>query len=108
MAARIPPLLWVRVFEAAARHGSFARAGRELCVCAGAVSRTVKELEAFLGVTLFVRRARGVMLTEAAHVYAREVTPAIRQIALASAAVRRVSRSSIPQIKAENRHANEL
>ncbi len=105
---RVPPLLWVRVFEAAARHGSFARAARELCVCAGAVSRTVKELEAFLGVTLFVRRARGVTLTDAAHAYAREVAPAIRQIALASAAVRRASRSSISKIKTESRHANEL
>jgi LysR family glycine cleavage system transcriptional activator len=108
MATRIPPLLWVRVFEAAARHGSFARAGRELCVCAGAVSRIVKELEAFLGVTLFVRRAQGVMITDAGGAYAREVAPAIQQIARASAVAARVAILHQPDQGRESQHANEL
>ena len=106
MMTRLPPLLWVRVFEAAVRHGSFVGAARELCVCPGAVSRTVKELEAFLGARLFVRRARGVIATETALGYARAVAPALRQIAMASAAVQR-SRSSVDKVDAENAHASD-
>ncbi|HEY0682138.1 MAG TPA: LysR family transcriptional regulator [Steroidobacter sp.] len=89
MRMNLPPLLWVRVLEAAVRHESFVGAARELCVCPGAVSRTIKELEAFLGATLFVRRARGVIATETARTYARAVAPALEQIAQASAAVQR-------------------
>jgi LysR family glycine cleavage system transcriptional activator len=88
MSDRLPPLLWVRVFEAAARHGNFVAAARELSVSAGAVSRTVKELEEFMGVELFVRKARGVELTAAAAAYARAIAPAIRQIAQASVELR--------------------
>ena len=106
MMTRLPPLLWVRVFEAAVRHGSFVGAARELCVCPGAVSRTVKELEAFLGARLFVRRARGVIPTETARAYARAVAPALQQIALASAAVQQ-SRSSGSTVNVENTHASD-
>ncbi|WP_218042908.1 LysR family transcriptional regulator [Steroidobacter gossypii] len=89
MRMNLPPLLWVRVLEAAVRHGSFVGAARELCVCPGAVSRTIKELEAFLGAKLFVRRARGVVPTETARTYAQAIAPALEQIAQASADVRR-------------------
>ena len=82
---RVPPLLWVRAFEAAARHESFVAAARELSVSAGAVSRLVKQLEAFLGVELFVRNVSGVQLTDVARAYAAVVGPAIREIAVASA-----------------------
>lgn len=85
---RLPPLPWIRVFEVAARHGNFVSAARELFVSPGAVSRTVKELEEFLGVTLFVRKSRGIELTEAAAAYARAISPAIQQIAQASNEIR--------------------
>jgi LysR family transcriptional regulator, glycine cleavage system transcriptional activator len=85
LANRVPPLLWVRAFEAAARHESFVIAAKELAVTPGAVSRAVRQLEAFMGVALFVRGVSGVELTSAARTYASAITPAIRQIALASA-----------------------
>jgi LysR family transcriptional regulator, glycine cleavage system transcriptional activator len=85
---RVPPLLWIRVFEAAARRGGFLAAGRELSVSAAAVSRSVRELERSIGVDLFVRYARGVALTDAGRSYAQALTPALRQIASASAEVR--------------------
>lgn len=88
MTDRLPPLPWVRVFEVAARHGNFVTAARELSVSPGAVSRTIKELEDFMGVALFVRKTRGVELTEAASVYARAVAPSIQQIAQASTQLR--------------------
>jgi len=92
MANRLPPLLWVRVFEAAARHGSFVAAAEELSVSPGAVSRTIKELEKFTGVQLFVRKARGIELTEAARTYARAIGPALQQIAQATAELRASTR----------------
>ena len=40
----IPPLLSLRAFEAAARHLSFSKAGEELNVTQGAISRQIKIL----------------------------------------------------------------
>jgi len=57
------PLNALRVFEVSARHLSFTRAAVELCVTQAAVSHQVKSLEAQLGVTLFKRLPRGLMLT---------------------------------------------
>jgi len=61
----LPPLNTLRVFEAAARHGSFVRAGQELHVTHGAVSRQIRQLEEALGADLFERRNRAVFLTPA-------------------------------------------
>lgn len=61
----LPPLNSLRVFEAAARHLSFAPAARELHVTPAAVSHQVKGLEERLGVRLFRRLARGLQLTRA-------------------------------------------
>lgn len=61
----LPPLNTLRVFEAAARHGSFVRAAQELHVTHGAVSRQIRQLEQALGVPLFERRNRAVFLTAA-------------------------------------------
>jgi LysR family transcriptional regulator of beta-lactamase len=58
------PLNALRAFEASARHLSFTRAAAELCVTQAAVSHQVKALEARLGVSLFRRLARGLVLTD--------------------------------------------
>lgn len=63
MSALIPSLNWLRVFEAAARHRSFARAGKELNMSAAAVSQQVLALETHLGSPLFERAANRVYLT---------------------------------------------
>jgi LysR family glycine cleavage system transcriptional activator len=63
MSPLIPSLNWLRVFEAAARHSSFARAGRELNMSAAAVSQQIAALETSLGRPLFDRAANGVQLT---------------------------------------------
>lgn len=65
----------LRVFEAAARLGSFRAAGDELCVTASAVSQQVRSLEEQLGVALFLRHARGLTLTEAGQRYAADIRP---------------------------------
>lgn len=63
VAQPLPPLPAIRAFEAAARHGSFTRAGEELGMTQAAVSYQIRQLEDRIGVPLFRRRARGVTLT---------------------------------------------
>lgn len=74
MARRLPPLNALRAFEAAARLGSFARAGQELHVTPTAISHQVRGLEDFLGVSLFERMPRGLRLTEKGQAYLPELT----------------------------------
>jgi LysR family glycine cleavage system transcriptional activator len=62
---RVPPLTELRVFEAAARCGSFQRAAMELNVTPTAVSHQIRLLERSLGVALFRRRPRPLTLTDA-------------------------------------------
>src|SRR3954464_5155245 len=61
----MPSLDLLQGFEAAARHLSFTKAGEELYITQSAVSRQIKELEDQLGVELFHRRHRALVLTEA-------------------------------------------
>jgi len=77
---RLPPLNALRAFEAAARHGSFARAADELHVTQGAVSRHVKLLEEHLDVTLFRRLPRGLEPTAAAYKLLPKITASFDMI----------------------------
>jgi DNA-binding transcriptional LysR family regulator len=54
----------LRIFHAAAEAGSFTHAGDSLRMSQSAVSRQVSALEKDLGVSLFHRHARGLVLTE--------------------------------------------
>jgi LysR family transcriptional regulator, glycine cleavage system transcriptional activator len=60
---KLPPLVELRAFEAAARCGSFKVAAAELGVTPTAVSHQIKLLEAFCGQTLFRRQPRPITLT---------------------------------------------
>ena len=86
----LPPLSALRAFEAAGRHANFARAAGELNITPAAVSQQVRSLEDFLGVRLFIRRARGVELTPAGNEYARSLGLLLDQLALATERVRRI------------------
>jgi LysR family glycine cleavage system transcriptional activator len=81
---RLPPLNALKAFEAAGRHASFTRAADELRVTHGAVSRHVQALEAWLGLPLFERHNRRVVLTEAGRNYLAEIGAALDRIALAT------------------------
>jgi DNA-binding transcriptional LysR family regulator len=70
----------LRMFEAAARHGSITRAAAELSVTPGAVSQQVRELEKSLGVELFVRRSGKLALTEGGRHLAARLSAAFDQI----------------------------
>lgn len=64
MARRVYPLNSLRAFEASARQLSFVKAAEELHVTPAAVSHQVKRLEEYLGLPLFRRLPRGLLLSE--------------------------------------------
>jgi LysR family glycine cleavage system transcriptional activator len=72
---RLPPLNALRAFEAAARHLNFSRAADELSVTPGAVSQQIQNLEDFVGVALFKRTPKGLLLTDPAQI----ALPALRE-----------------------------
>ncbi|WP_163271365.1 LysR substrate-binding domain-containing protein [Chelativorans alearense] len=86
----LPPLAALRVFEAAARHGSFTKAGEELGMTQAAVSYQIRVLEDRVGAPLFVRRPRKVSLTETGRRFAPSVRDAFERIVAAYAEARGV------------------
>lgn len=64
MARSLPPLAWFRAFECAARHLSFTLAAEELNMTQSAISQHVRSLEHRFGCALFVRKHRGIGLTD--------------------------------------------
>lgn len=68
------------VFEAAGRHLSFTRAAGELAMTQAAVSYAVRTLETQMGVALFSRGHRSVVLTEAGERFHADVTLGLSHI----------------------------
>ena len=83
-----PPLVALRAFDAAARLGSFREAAEELGVTPGAVSRHIKALEMRLGLRLFERFNRSVVLTADGRRLAQGVADAFERLESALEAVR--------------------
>jgi DNA-binding transcriptional LysR family regulator len=72
----------VRIFAAAAKHCSFARAAEDMHLTAPAVSMQIKELEEELGTPLFTRVGRRVELTSAGEyfwVFVRRIIATLRE-----------------------------
>ncbi len=78
--ARLPPLNWLRAFEASARALSFTAAAEELSMTQSAVSQQIKSLESALGRALFLRRARGLELTDEGRGYLPTVQAAFAML----------------------------
>jgi len=76
----IPTLVALQMFEASARHQSFARAAEELSVTQSAVSRQVAALEDRLEVQLFVRSKQRILLTEHGKRYAAHIHESLNRI----------------------------
>ena len=81
MNERLPPLNALRTFEAAARHLSFTKAAAELFVTQAAVSHQIKALEEHLGMPLFRRLNRALMLTDEGQALLPYVRDAFDQLA---------------------------
>lgn len=76
----LPPLEWIRVFEAAARLGSFTAAANELGLTQAAVSQRIRNLELRLGAQLFIRQPRGVVLSTQGESWLPHVQAALAQL----------------------------
>lgn len=86
MVKALPPLAWFRAFEAAARRLSFTAAAEEIGMTQSAVSQHVKSLEMSLGVPLFIRRARGLTLTDHGRRLLPQVGTALETLSAAASA----------------------
>lgn len=80
MTNRLPPLSWLRAFEAAARHLSFTHAATELHLTQAAVSKQVKLLEHYLREQLFERKPRSLFLTKIGAAYLPKVQDAFERL----------------------------
>jgi len=80
MRRKIPSSTSLTAFEAAARHGSFARAAEELSLTEGAISRQIGRLESFLGVPLFERVGNRVRLLPNGERYAAQVRESLDRL----------------------------
>jgi LysR family glycine cleavage system transcriptional activator len=81
MRQKLPPLHALRIFEVAARAGSYSAAARELNLTHGAVSRQIAALEDWLGQPLFVRDGQSMVASPHARALAREISAAFDHIA---------------------------
>lgn len=100
---RLPSLVAIRAFEAAARLGSFAKAAQELDTTSVSVSYHVRRLEQQTGLRLFVRHAQRVELTASGKLVAQEATNAFAALRAsfmlaASADEARLSLTTLPTL----------
>ncbi len=77
---KLPPLKSLVYFEASARLQSFTAAAVEQNVTQGAVSRQIRQLEDFLGLDLFKRDRRHVVLTDEGHNYFVSIADVLDQL----------------------------
>ncbi len=80
----LPPLNWLRTFEAAATQLSFTSAAEQLNMTSAAVSKQVKNLEYKLGVSLFKRLPNGLELSEHGAAYLPIVREAVMKLGTAT------------------------
>ena len=86
---RMPSLDLLKGFEAAARHLSFTRAAEELFLTQSALSRQIQTLEEQIGVPLFERRHRALLLTDAGQILQPTARAILDDLGLAVARIRR-------------------
>jgi LysR family transcriptional regulator, glycine cleavage system transcriptional activator len=86
---KLPPLVELRAFDAAARHLSFKKAAAELGVTPTAISHQIRLLERYCGQALFRRRPRPLSLTEAGARLFPVIRDGLVTFAAAIAAVKR-------------------
>ena len=100
MSQRLPNLVWLRTFEAAARHLNFTSAAQELGLTQAAVSLHIRSLEQRLGAELFVREPRNLTLTEMGKAYLPAVSNAIEDLTLTTAGLFGPSQQKAVRVRA--------
>lgn len=106
MSQRLPPLTWLKAFEAAGRLNSFKAAAEELHVTPSAISHHVRSVEARLGRPLFQRTGNSVRLTREGEAYLSRVSAGFDQLAgaadvLRAPAARRLTIGAFPFLVGE-------
>lgn len=80
MRKKIPSSASLQAFDAAARHGNFARAAAELSLTEGAISRQIARLESLLNCKLFDRTGSRVKLNPVGTRYAHHVRETLERL----------------------------
>lgn len=83
----LPPLEWLRAFEAAARLSGFTAAAQELGITQAAVSQRIKLLEERLERALFLRQSKGVALTVDGESYLPVVQSAFKALSFGTESI---------------------
>lgn len=91
----LPALRLIQAFEAAARLSSFAAAANEIGVTPSAISHAVRTLEREVGVSLFHRITRGIVLTDAGARYALRLSQAFSTMEAATRDIDRTVKADI-------------
>ena len=84
----LPPLSQLPAFEASARLLSFTRAAQELHLSQAAISQQIKQLEDNLGVKLFKRLPRRIVLTEEGQKFQHTVAVSLELLENAAVEIR--------------------
>src|SRR4029079_1326957 len=103
---KLPPLIELRAFDAAARHLSFKKAAAELGVTPTAISHQIRLLEQHCGRTLFRRRRRLLSRTEAGARLFPAVRSGLEAFSVAIAAVKRDSNQQPLRVTTTNAFAS--
>ncbi|CAN1503246.1 LysR Transcriptional regulator [Paracoccaceae bacterium] len=99
MSHQMPPLPWLRAFEASARHLSFTNAAAELNLTQAAISKQVKLLEQYLREPLFERLPRSLTLTKAGAAFLPKVGDAFERLSAGTVEVFGANRSGILSVR---------
>ena len=102
----LPSLFSLRTLEAAARHGSYSGAARELALTQGAVSQQIRKLEMRYGVRLFYRRGNEMIPTVEAERLASEVKDILDRLRLAIADLVKATDQEVLVVSADARFAS--
>src|SRR5215469_13914569 len=103
---KLPPLIELRAFEAAARHLSFKKAAAELGVTPTAISHQIRLLERYCGCALFRRRPRPLALTDEGARLFPVIRDGIEGCACHSASVRATASRQLLRVTTTNAFAS--
>lgn len=89
----------IRYFLAVVSAGSLSAASEQMFVAVSAISRQIQRLEAQVGVPLFERHARGMVLTEAGEIFAHQVRKNMLEMEYALAEIKGLTAVRRTQIR---------
>ena len=100
MLEQFPGLRSLRAFNAAARHLSFTKAADEMGVTPAAISHQIKELEDQIGVALFTRTSRSMVLTREGDILSTAAAESLETLARAVKRIKRLENRKVLKVSA--------